>query len=210
MESGTLPAPKSTKERLGVVGYLLQRAGVRIGLKYGGSFFYASEDRTILENRVLPYYQISAEHEAILFVGTDWPTAGYVRMFAHKSLTTIDYDEAKAPYGAARHIVGSVIEADRYFAPNSLDLIVMNGVLGWGLDDPADVEKTIAAFATCLRPGGHLIVGWNDTKSPRVSPLEGVPSIARFRPFTLPSVGASELRVDNEWRHVYRFYELAD
>lgn len=49
--------PKSTRERLGVVGYYLQRAGVRIGLRYGGSFFLDSEDRTILENRVLPFYQ---------------------------------------------------------------------------------------------------------------------------------------------------------
>ena len=208
--SSSLPAPKSTKQRLGYLGFVLQRAGVRIGLKYGGSFYYASEDRIILENQVLPYYQISGEHHRILFVGTDWPTYGYVRMFAHKSLTTIDYDQVKAPYGAPRHIVGSVIEIGQHFPADSLDLIVMNGVLGWGLDSPADIEKTLAAFATCLRPRGHLILGWNDMNGHRFLSLEGILSLARFRPFTMPSIGKSEIRVDNDWRHIYRFYELAD
>lgn len=128
-------------------------------------------------------------------------------MFAHKSLATIDYDESKAPYGAPRHIVGDVTEIERYFQPGSLDLIVINGVLGWGLDAPADVEKTLAGFATCLRPGGHLIVGWNDLEGHRPVPFRELTSMRSFRPLTLDCLGSSEIRVDNDWRHVFSLFE---
>ena len=92
----------------GRLGGALHALGVGLGLRYGGSFFYPSEDRSILECQILPYYQLSEAHAAILFVGCDWYTQGYVRLFARKAFTTIDPDPAKARYGAGRHIIASL------------------------------------------------------------------------------------------------------
>ena len=200
---------RSTRERLGWPGFVLHRIGVRIGLLLGGSFYYDSEDRTLLENRVLPFYQLSDEHQSILFIGVNWPTQGYVRMLSHKSLVTLDILPSMARYGSGRHIVASAADIDQYFEPHSLDLVVMNGVFGWGLDSAADVERTVAGFHRCLRPGGHLLVGWNDLKGHRAWVPEAVGSMRMFKPLVFPTLGVSEIRIDNVWRHVYQFYEVA-
>ena len=200
---------RSTRERLGWPGVLLHRLGVRIGLLLGGSFYFDSEDRTLLENRVLPFYQLSEQHQSILFVGVNWPTQGYVRMFSHKSLVTLDLLPSMARYGSGRHIIASAADIDQYFEPHSLDLVVMNGVFGWGLDSTADIERTVAGFHRCLRPGGHLLVGWNDLEGHRAWVPETVASMRMFKPLVFPTLGVSEIRVNNIWQHVYQFYEVA-
>jgi hypothetical protein len=195
------------RTRLGNLGALAHRLGVSIGLRCGGSFFHPSDDRTMLENQILPWYQISAAHQEILFVGTEWFTHGYVRMFSHKSLSTLDIDPAKARFGADRHMVGSVSELDRHVAEGRLDLVLINGVLGWGLDTLDEAERAIAGCDRCLRPGGHLVIGWNDLAAHRLFRLDEISSLGRFQPFVFPPLGASEVRVANEWRHVFSFYE---
>ena len=37
------------------------RLAVRLGLGLNGSFFYPSDDRTILECQIIPYYQLAAD-----------------------------------------------------------------------------------------------------------------------------------------------------
>lgn len=198
------------RARLGTLGYAVHRLGVLIGLRYGGSFYFPSEDREVLENRILPFYQLSDGHQDILFVGTDWYTHGYARMFSHKrAFATLDFAPAKARYGAARHITASVGELDAAFAPQSLDLIVLNGVIGWGLDRIEDAERAIAHCRTCLRPGGHLIIGWNDIPEHRPFKPSDLAALDDFKPLVLPSLGASEAVVDNEWRHVFSVFEAA-
>src|SRR5262245_2539989 len=89
-------SPEIAQERLkgmrgkrGFVGDGLHWLGVRLGIAYGGSFFYPSEDRSILETVIFPHYQLSQEHQKIVFVGTAWYTQGYSRMFARKTYTSI-------------------------------------------------------------------------------------------------------------------------
>ncbi len=147
------------RERLGLAGYVLHRGGVLLGLRFGGSFFYPSDDREVLENVIFPFYQLSSEHNDIVMAGTDWYTHGYGRMFSHKKLATIDLDPRKARFGATRHIVDSVTRLDAHFADQSLDLVTLNGLIGWGLNGREDAELAIGAIHRCLRPGGHLIAG---------------------------------------------------
>jgi SAM-dependent methyltransferase len=195
------------RAKLGNVGYALHRVGVLIGLRFGGSFYYPSADREVLENRILPFYQLSESHQDILFVGTDWYTHGYPRLFSHKrSFATLDYAPGKARYGARKHLTGSVTDLARLVPAASLDLIVLNGVIGWGLDRLEDAERAIGQCLTCLRPGGHLIIGWNDIDEHRPFKLTDIPSLAAFRPEVLPSLGAVEILIENEWRHVFSVY----
>ena len=189
-----------------MLGDACHRLGVELSLKLNGSFFYPSEDRSILECLVIPYFQVSPEHRSILFVGSDWYTHGYSRMFSRKQFATIDPQPGAARYGAAHHIVDGMAAMDRHFRPGSLDLVICNGVVGWGLDTVADAEAAFSAAHACLRPGGHLIVGWNDLEAHRPYRLGALQSIARFEPWVFTPLGASQHLVDNAWRHVFSFY----
>src|ERR1700733_6242047 len=98
----------------GIIGNGLHALGVRLGTAYNGSFFYPSEDRSILECLIIPYYQLSRAHQTIVFVGSDWYTHGYNRMFARKTFTTIDPNPARAQYGAEHHIIDVAGNLERY------------------------------------------------------------------------------------------------
>jgi hypothetical protein len=69
--------------------------------------------------------------------------------------------------GARRHIIAGLESIDAHIAPASLDLIICNGVFGWGLDD----RTALRAFELLQRPAtrGELIIGWNGV---RHRPLE--------------------------------------
>ena len=204
---GSAPAKlRSMRAQTGIVGDLVHRLGVELGLKLNGSFYYPSEDRSILECLIIPYFQLSPEHKSVLFVGTDWYTQGYARMFGLKQFSTVDAMPSAARYGASHHIVGGMQTIDRHFRPDSLDLVVCNGVVGWGLDRTADAEAAFNAAHDCLRPGGHMIVGWNDLEQHRPYRLSGLDSMARFEPWVFPPLATSQHLVDNAWRHVFSFY----
>ena len=197
---------KAMRGRRGVIGDSLHGFGVRLGVAYGGSFYYASEDRSILECVIIPFYQLSPTHQAIVFVGTDWYTHGYTRMFSRKNYTTIDPNSEKARYGAEQHIIDDVGNIERYMQPGELDVVFLNGVIGWGLNAQDEAERAFAACHRCLRKGGHLVVGWNDLAEHLPFRIETVESLGRFRPVVFPPLETSEHLVDNEWRHTFSFF----
>ena len=132
-----------------------------------------SADRRLLEETVLPGYAADASLGRLLFVGCDWYTREYVELFAprRERYRTVDIDPAKARFGAPGHVIAPMQEIDRHFAPGSIDVIVANGVYGFGIDDRAGLGAAFAAARAVLRPGGTLVLGWND-----------VPALAPFDP----------------------------
>ena len=90
---------------------------------------------------------------------------------ARERYRTVDIDPAKARFGAPDHVIAPMQEIDRHFAPGSIDVIVANGVYGFGIDDRAGLCAAFAAARAVLRPGGTLVLGWND-----------VPALAPFDP----------------------------
>lgn len=189
-----------------IFGDRLHALGVRLGLRYGGSFYYPSADRTVLQCRIIPHFQLSEAHQSVLFVGSDWYTQGYSRLFEHKNYWTIDADPARAHYGGRRHIIDNVLNLERYFTPGSLDAIFLNGIIGWGLDSREDAEAAFAACHRCLRKGGDLIVGWNDLAAHRPFRLDEIASLGRFERRPFAPLGTDEYLIDNEWRHVFSFF----
>jgi SAM-dependent methyltransferase len=210
------PAPSSpdiAKTRLrgmrgkrGIIGDSLHAIGVRLGVAYGGSFYYPSEDRSVLECVIMPFYQLSPAYQSIVFVGTDWYTHGYTRMFARKDYTTIDPKPEQARYGAEQHIIDEVGNIEQYMQPGSLDVVFLNGVIGWGLNTLDEAERAFAACHSCLRKGGHLMVGWNDLPEHLPFRIEAVESLRKFRPLVFPPLETSEHLVENEWRHTFSFF----
>jgi SAM-dependent methyltransferase len=190
----------------GFIESTLHAISVQLGLKYGGSFFYPSEDRGILECLIIPYYQLSGEHNVLWFVGIDWYTQGYNRMFSRKTFTTLDVNPAQSRYGAQRHFVDTALNLDRYAPVNSIDVIFFNGIIGWGLNSREEAEKAFDVCYRCLRPGGHLLIGWNDLPEHRPFRLQEIEALSKFERWTFPPLETSEHLVSNEWRHVFSFF----
>lgn len=181
-------------------------AASHIARRYNGALYQDTPDRLVLETAILPYYQLHDDFHRLVFVGCDWYTAGYPRLFAHKEFWTIEPDAARAGYGAPRHIVAPMRNIRHQLRPGCVDVIFCNGVIGWGLDDPAEAETSFAAAFDVLRPGGHLVIGFNDRAPHTPFHPDGLQALERFEPFVFEPLGTSEHRIPHELRHVYRFY----
>ena len=169
-----------------------------------------TEDRRVLEQVILPAYAHRADIRRVLFVGCAAYTQPYANLFAHCEYWTIDPAAQRARYGSRHHIVDRLENLGRHVAADYFDLIVCNGVLGWGLDN---VNAADAAFAAChqhLRCGGELVLGWNDV-APRNRVVPGdVRALERFEPHVFDPLQTAQLRVPVAHRHVFNFYRRAD
>jgi hypothetical protein len=134
-------------------------------------------DRRYLEHKILPWLaRESGPH--LLSIGCRAYTVHYEAMLKRRgaTLSTADIDPTASCYGAKRHLVKSVTELTSSDFPTPVDGILFNGVIGWGLDDPNDIEAAFAAMAALLRPQSLLVVGWNTDRS--ADPIATVQSAA--------------------------------
>jgi SAM-dependent methyltransferase len=97
-------------------------------------------------------------------------------------------------------------DLDELFEPGSFDAVVANGVIGFGLDDPADCERAVRACHEVLRPGGWLVLGWNDVDDLRPVRLEDLQALQCFEASVLPPFTASRHPTFSPARHTYDFY----
>jgi SAM-dependent methyltransferase len=175
--------------------------------KFGVESYLKNEDRRVLEQIIFPYFLHEDSYEEILFVGCHWYTKGYNERFEtkKKSYWTIEIDPSRAKYGAKQHIVDGLQYLSKHFKPGALDLILCNGVFGWGLAKKTDVEQAFRACCDCLREGGVLVVGWDDIEERRPFLLEECQSLRALKPFFFPPLGAAEYLTDTPYRHTYTF-----
>jgi SAM-dependent methyltransferase len=167
-----------------------------------------STDRWVLEQRIFPHYQSNPAIRDVLFVGCDSYTAHYQRsFFPTVNYTTIEPDPARSRFGASRHIVAPLEELAAHAPADAFDLIVCNGVFGWGLDSLEQCEPAFAHCHTCLRTNGHLILGWDDLPSRVPLPHERITSLARFRRYVFPEFGSWRFLTPTPFRHTFDFYQ---
>jgi hypothetical protein len=170
--------------------------------------FFHTEDRRLLERVIFPFFIQNPSYKSILFVGCAWYTQRYNRSFeAEKRFITIDPDPDKRNYGAKEHIVDKLENLARHFRPGALDLIICNGVFGWGLNAKADVEQAFDACFGSLREGGMLLLGWNDIEERRPFGLCDCKSLQRFVPVDFPPLQTAVYVTSTPYRHTYNFYE---
>ena len=169
-------------------------------------FSFPTRDRRLLERRILPWFASRVEFARVLFVGCGWYTRGYERLFAGRQYWTLDNDPAKRRWGARRHITDSIADLTKHFTPQTLDLIVCNGVFGWGLDDRAEVEAAFGACHASLRANGVLLVGWNDVPAHRPFPLQECRSLQHFARWQFPPAEAVWMDAGGRNNHRYEFF----
>lgn len=113
---------------------------------------------------------------------------------------TTDIDPRAARWGrSGRHQTGDICEADQIFDDLRFDTIVCNGVLGFGVDQPYDQERALAAMAAILKPGGLLLLGWN---TDRIADPRNLPTFDHFYEPASLSGAETRMRFDTV-THVY-------
>jgi hypothetical protein len=166
-----------------------------------------TRDRWILERMILPWYAAKPGRLRVVFVGCDYYTWHYERVFRDHDYATIEPIPSQSRFGARNHVMDCMENLDQYFEPGSVDLILCNGVVGVGLDRREDAEKAFSACATALKPGGQLMLGYNDV--PLRTPYDplSLDAMQAFRLAEFPPLGASVYLTPTEYRHTYAFLE---
>ena len=166
-----------------------------------------TEDRRILERVIFGYYTQRPEVRSVLFVGCQWYTRHYERVFfPEHDFWTIEPAEEARKHGARQHVIAPLERLDAFFPERYFDLIICNGVFGYGLDSHEQCEAAFDHCYTRLANGGHFVLGWDDVPERRPFPLETVQSLKRFRRFKLPSLGTERYLTDTSYRHLYEFF----
>jgi len=195
---------------MGVSKTLLKRVGRNVRdvmLVCGAGPRMDEPDRKILEKNIFPYLIAREDIQNILDVGCHWYTWHYQTVLKSKNYRTIEIDPARKRYGAKHHIVDSVEHIEAYFEPNTLDLVMLNGVIGWGLNHEETADRVVERIRRCLRPGGLLMIGWDDVPEYRPFDVEAMPSLGGFEPFIMPPLDSARYRcTESGLRHTMNFY----
>jgi SAM-dependent methyltransferase len=170
---------------------------------------HRAKDRRILDERILPRLAQNPRFARVLFVGCDWYTEHVEGLFsaAGREYATIEIDPNRAVHGARRHVVGALADLARHFPEGSLDLIVCNGVIGWGLNDPAQIERSMAACVAALSPGGVLLLGWDDVPEKLPVPIEGIQTLRALRRVAPEGFETAVIETGTYTRHTFGFWQ---
>jgi len=198
----------SMRETRGLIALWPLRALLQRGLEIAGlGQRLRPRDRRVLEDRVLRHLAAVSMRQHILSVGVRAYTRHHEALLAPHRLSTIDIDPAVAHHGSSQHhVVASVCDADRHFTAASVDAVVMNGVFGWGLDTRADLDAALIGLHRVLRPGGLLVIGWNDVALRRPFPLASAVALRRFEPHCIAALGGTALVLGGPNRHRFDFF----
>jgi len=163
-------------------------------------------DRVVLEQTIFPEV-LRQGYGRILFVGCDWYTRHYHRLFPGREFWTLEANPELAPFGGPRHVVDSCERVASHFATGSLDAIIFNGVYGFGLDTAPALRRTIEGFHAALRPEGLLVFGWNNVPVNDPLRLDGMqPFEPLFRPRPFSPLASARLELPGPTRHTYEFH----
>ncbi|MEZ3160290.1 class I SAM-dependent methyltransferase [Microbacterium sp. BWT-B31] len=182
--------------------------GVRLRSKMrwkNGRWRLATPDRVVLEDVIVPGVIATGGVERALDVGVAWYTRSYPRLFRGVDYWSVDFNPDNARYRNGQHHTLSMTRLTDVFEPDTFDFVLCNGVFGWGLNERDQAAEAIEACATVLRPGGWLVIGWNDVPGRRVDGLHDLLDV-RFERATLPAVGDDRLITDTPYRHQYEFF----
>ncbi|WP_295446155.1 class I SAM-dependent methyltransferase [uncultured Thiodictyon sp.] len=167
-----------------------------------------SPDRALLIKSILPAFgQTSAVafHKAILWIGCRRYTKNYYSLLEHGGAQcwTLDLDPRVSQWGrAGRHVVGDILNLADIFPDIRFDVILCNGIFGFGIDTSSTQRRAAEAMATVITPGGWLLLGWNTDRI--ADPVQTQVMKPWFDQASLPSVG--ERFVVARSTHVYDIF----
>lgn len=168
-------------------------------------------DRKFLLRKIFPHFDNDPNVHSVLFVGVQRYTRGYDRKFASAKFISIERDPKLARFAGAHHIVGDAVDIARFrqsHFPQGLDLVILNGVIGYGVNEENGVERVVTELAAQLNPGGQLVIGYNPNLTPDIE-LDAIPAIGRYFAFGSwfgTAAPAFRLPLLRNAVHEYRFF----
>ena len=183
----------------------------RIGLhrnliRFGIDVRKRRADRKLLEQVIFPELLSTPGYQRILFVGCAWYTLHYPNLFRDREFTTMEISPDEAKYGGRKHIVDSCENIAEHFRPESLDVVVFNGVYGCGLNELLPINKTLHAIHESLRGRGLFIFGWNDLPNMAPYRIVELTGLNAFTPYCFPRLNTAVYESDSKNRHRFHFY----
>lgn len=127
------------------------------------------EDRAYLRDVIIPEL-LSQRPQKVLFIGVQLYTKQYEQLMtkAGCEFWTIDRDPESKICGSAHHCVYDITQAadpDDPLKEVVCDLIVCNGVFGFGVDNTTDRAHAFLYMRRHLSHAGRLLVGWNKDRT---------------------------------------------
>ena len=145
---------------------LLSRLGIFPRKLYSYLYFqswnlglWTPPDRKFLRREILPAFGREKEIRNVLFVGVRRYTESYAANFSRQSFVTLDIDPAMERFGGKNHITADVRALPRERFAEPFDLAVLNGVIGFGLNDQSSVAGALKSLAGSMRSGAWLVLG---------------------------------------------------
>lgn len=164
------------------------------------------EDRDVLERIIFPYILAFKNPKKILDVGREHYQNFYNEFFTGRELWTMDVNKAKKEFGSENHVIDSIANVEKHFPKNKFDFIIMNGVFGWGLNNPKEIEKALNGIYNVLKNKGIFVFGYNDTEDLTPIPLDKIAALKKFKPYYFPPLKNTSFMA-NTGRHTYNFYK---
>ncbi len=164
------------------------------------------EDREVLERIIFPYLLIHENPRRILDIGREAYEKFYNLFFTGRELWTIDINPRRKKFGSKNHIIDDVVNLKKHFKNNYFDLIIMNGVFGWGLNQRENIETAIGGIYDILKTDGILVFGWNDALDTKPVPLEHIRALKEFKPYYFKPLKGINFKASSN-NHIYNFYE---
>lgn len=182
----------------------------RIAERLNIDFRLRAPNRVFLEESVFGYLnELAAESDhdiKTLFVGIDKHNWHYPRLLLCQ-FHSLDIESRKAVYGQPdRHWTGSATRMADHYGPNVFDVVVANGLLGFGINSAPDFRRLITQCERVLKPGGLLVLGYNDR--PDRAPFPVLPVVSEFFELFVPPIAGVDHhvhRVDDAFQHVFVF-----
>jgi len=100
----------------------------------------------------------------VVIVGLRSYATHYSYFYLGHRVIVFDPDPRTELYrGRARFVAQPIRNLGDIVPPETVDLIHCNGVYGWGLDDPREIEASFESMWRALVPGGLLLLGYDLT-----------------------------------------------
>lgn len=165
--------------------------------------------RKTLEYRIFYDIQKQLDPRHILFIGSADYTSWYHHLFRNCLFETIDADPDNAISGSPHgHHVADITSTKPIWPHNTFDVVIFNGVYGFGLQTSDQLKHALSKIHDILKPGGILIFGWTNIPKNH-DPLNLSSCIDHyFKSFTSYKLNGKTKRKSKEWKqHCYTFFQ---
>ena len=86
------------------------------------------------------------------------------------------------------------------------DIIICNGILGFGTDSSVDAEIVFLKCYQILKNKGILLLGWNKSSPDKLNDPRHIKSLSKFSPLYFDKLGKKRYEVGEGSSHIFDFY----